>query len=135
MTVPTRRTGTAARVFLPIGYEGTPFTGTFNGGGYNIDGLTEIRADDDVDTDFYSNPATNQEYIGLFGETDGAAITDTHLTSAMIKGYMYVGGITGYMNGGTLSNSSVNTNISQPDGDCDTTRTVSGRDTVGTAVA
>jgi len=106
--------------FLPIGTDGAAFTGTLDGAGYKIDGLTEIRADDDVNTNFNTDPTTNQEYIGLFGETDGATITDTNLTSAMIKGYEYVGGIVGYMNGGTISSSSVNANVSQPDGDCTT---------------
>ncbi|HEY4161046.1 MAG TPA: choice-of-anchor U domain-containing protein [Candidatus Saccharimonadales bacterium] len=107
--------------FSPIGNDNDgPFTGTFDGAGYTIDGLTEIRADDDVSTNFGNDPADNQEYIGLFGKTDNATITNANLTSAMIKGYQYVGGLVGYMNGGSIADSSVNTNISQPDGDCTT---------------
>ncbi len=105
--------------FLPIGDNGSRFSGTLDGGGFAIDSLTEIRADEDPDTTYGTDPATNQQYVGLFGFTDSAGISDVHLTSAMIKGYQYVGGIVGYMLNSTLTDSSVNTNITSTNGDCD----------------
>ncbi len=97
--------------FVPIGSnEGSnsPFTGTLTGNGYNIDGLTQIRADDDSNTDYNSNPATNQRYVGLFGYGVGLQVTDVHLINAKIKGYEFVGGVIGYMTNGMIDNVTVN---------------------------
>lgn len=99
--------------FNPIGNDGSPFTGTFNAQGHTIDALHIIRADDDQWTDFYSDPDTNEQFVGLFGNTDNATISNLHITNSKIKGYQYVGGIIGYMNGGTLTNSTFNIGVAQ----------------------
>lgn len=94
--------------FVPIGDGDNHFVGTIDGNGYAVDGLQEVRADDDPDTTFYSDPATNQSYVGLIGYGGGVTISDLHLTNAKIKGYQYVGGLVGFMDQGTITNSSVN---------------------------
>jgi Lectin C-type domain/The GLUG motif len=94
--------------FVPIGSDSDHFIGVIDGAGYTVDGLQEIRADDDPDTTFYSDPATNQDYVGLIGYGGGVTINDLHLTNAKIKGYQYVGGLVGFMDNGTITNSSVN---------------------------
>jgi len=103
--------------FAPIGYAGDeedcPFTGTLDGAGYTIDGLTIIRADET-----YGQGGDDEENVGLIGLSNGATIKNVHLTDAMIKGYHYVGGLVGYMQGGTVTNSSVNLNITSTSSDC-----------------
>lgn len=107
--------------FIPIGDDNTHFTGTIDGNGHAVDKLHEIRADDDPSTTFYSDPATNQNYVGLIGYGGGITISDLRLTNAKIKGYQYVGGLVGFMDNGTITNSSVNAttaNNSCDPGDC-----------------
>jgi len=74
--------------YLPIGTLGTYFTGSLDGQGHVIDGLTIYRR--------YSNN------IGLFGATSNSAISNIGLTNVSIDGNSYVAGIVGYgYNGGT----------------------------------
>lgn len=96
------------RGFVPIGSDSAHFIGTIDGNDHTIDGLQEIRADDDPDTTFYDDPENNQDYVGLIGYGGGITIQDLHLTNAKIKGYQYVGGLVGFMDNGTITNSSVN---------------------------
>jgi len=82
--------------FAPIGNSTNQFSGTFDGLGHTIDGLTINR------------PSTNN-YVGLFGYTHGATINDIGLVNASISsrvpsGHNYVGGLVAYMDGGSLSN-------------------------------
>ena len=118
------------RGFTPIGYgdfkddfNNTPFTGTLNGNGFTVDNITILRADDIQYTnpyDFDDNEG-DQGYVGVFGLTNNATITDINITNSIIKGYAYVGGLIGFMQGGTLSDSSVNlgtANNSCDPGDC-----------------
>jgi len=58
--------------FSPIGNNSTKFTGSYDGDGYTINGLTIDRE------------STN--YIGLFGYTNGATIQDLGVTNVNIKG-------------------------------------------------
>ena len=70
--------------FEPIGDDTTPFTGSFNGDGYTVSDLY-INRDDD--------------YVGLFGLTDGATIENVGLTDVDIAGdgsYAVIGGLVGY---------------------------------------
>jgi hypothetical protein len=91
--------------FLPIGDSTTPYTGTFNGLGHTISNLTINR------------PTT--DHVGLFGYIGNTAeIRNVGLTNVTITGNSNVGGLTGYNNGGSISNSYV-------------TGTVSGKDYVG----
>jgi len=78
-------------VFSPIGNNSTKFTGSYDGDGYTINGLTIDRE------------STN--YIGLFGYTNGATIQDLGVTNVNIKGARWVGGLVGrVMGNSTISN-------------------------------
>ena len=92
----------------PIGTESSPFTGTFDGGGYTISGL-------------YIDGNTNN--VGLFGciGTNGTAtgtVKNVTLADSYVRGNEFVGGICGWNKGGTLQ-------------DCHNTGTVSGTTNVG----
>ena len=76
--------------FSPIGNNSTKFTGSYDGDGYTINGLTIDRE------------STN--YIGLFGYTNGATIQDLGVTNVNIKGKHYVGALVGSNEGSTISN-------------------------------
>ncbi|MFC6720682.1 GLUG motif-containing protein [Halobacteriaceae archaeon SHR40] len=63
--------------WTPIGNRSNPFTGTLDGDGYEIADLT------------INQP--NQNYVGLFGETDEARIVDLSATDADITGDQFTG--------------------------------------------
>jgi len=73
--------------FLPIGNDSLQFTGTFNGKGFIINGLYINRND----------------YVGLFGYTNGAVITDVHIVGDSISGNEHVGGLVGRNENSTIS--------------------------------
>ena len=76
----------------PLGNSTTKFTGNVNGNGYTIDGL------------FIDRPTNN--YVGLFGYTEGATIESVGLTNVDILGNAYVGGLVGYnYNSSTITDS------------------------------
>lgn len=78
-------TANGALGWLPIGGVETQFTGTFDGGGHTISGIT-IRD-------------TNQGYLGLFGMTYNASITNINLNDVDIQvsgSTSYVGALVGY---------------------------------------
>lgn len=71
--------------FVPVGTNVSPFTGTFDGNGYTIDGL--------------SAHWSGYYFIGLIGYAgSGATIYDVGLTNASVIGSYYVGGLVGYSN-------------------------------------
>jgi Leucine-rich repeat (LRR) protein len=77
----------------PIGTAYVPFSGTFDGDGYVISGLT-------INTPDYSN-------LGLFGYvSDGGTVQNLGLAGIKIVGYQhaYVGGIVGQLESGTVDN-------------------------------
>ncbi|HUH56639.1 MAG TPA: YDG domain-containing protein, partial [Rhodanobacter sp.] len=75
--------------FAPLGNSGAQFTGTFDGLGHTINGLTIDR------------PST--DYIGLFGAVGtGSAIRNLGLLGGSVTGYNYVGALIGD-NKGTIS--------------------------------
>jgi hypothetical protein len=75
----------------PIGTQDSPFTGSFDGQGFEIRGLHIDRPD--------------QNEVGLFGLVDEAGIIkDVGVVSASVTGKQYVGGVVGN-NSGTVSNS------------------------------
>lgn len=77
--------------FMPIGNSSTRFTGSFNGGGHKISGLTISRS---------SSP-----YMGLFGYSKGA-IDSLGISDCNITGYMYIGVVVGYnYSSGAINNS------------------------------
>ncbi len=75
-----------------IGTSGSPFTGTFDGGGRTISGFTHIA------------PASGN--VGLFGAVSGASaeIRDLTLTSVNVQGAQPTGGITGSLGAGLIIN-------------------------------
>lgn len=87
-------TYSAGEGWLPIAtVYSSPFTGTFDGNGYQITGLKINRSDKD--------------YQSLFGVTsETAVIRNVHLAVVEIKGRGYVGGLVGYSNG-MIENSTI----------------------------
>jgi len=72
-------------LWMPIGTETDPFSGSFDGGNYTIEGLT-------VDQD------TN--YAGLFGIiSEEAVLEDINLSDVAVEGAWYVGGLVGSCEG------------------------------------
>ncbi len=68
--------------FIPIGNSGDPFTGTFNGLGYSISGLT-------IDLPAASN-------VGLFGYTGSSSVIENvGLVGGTVSGYHNVGDLVG----------------------------------------
>jgi hypothetical protein len=94
--------------FSPIGNSSTRFTGTYNGQGHTITGLTINRP--------------SQDYVGLFGYISGsnAIVENVGLVGGSIKGNGSVGGVSG------RNYNSVN--------NCYSTGTISGNNNVGGVV-
>lgn len=90
--------------WIPLGSSVSPFTGTYDGGGYSLSGL--------------SISAAVTDNVGLFGYTSGALITAVRITSGSVVGQDNVGAIAG-----TASNSAVTNSYSAA--------SVSGRNQVG----
>ena len=85
-------TGASAnKGFVPVGNDTNKFTGQFNGQGFTVTGLYIYR------------PGT--DYAGLFGYTDGAAISNAGITGGSVTGHDYVGGLAGYNNSSAIENS------------------------------
>lgn len=82
------------REWTPIGTAEAPYTGTFNGGGYNIAGI-------------YTSPTagSNGSNVGLFGYLGTGSITNTVVIDGLICGKENVGGVAGYVFGGSITNS------------------------------
>jgi filamentous hemagglutinin family protein len=76
--------------FTPIGDSSTSFTGSFDGLGHTISGVTINMSGDRV---------------GLFGSTSNPVIRNVGLINVDITGNNYVGGLVGYNNGGSVNNS------------------------------
>ncbi|MDD6276051.1 MAG: dockerin type I domain-containing protein [Clostridia bacterium] len=86
--------------WTPIGTADNPYTGNFNGGGYNIAGVyTTVTSGDDG-----SN-------VGLFGNVSGGAILNTIVVDGLIVGIENVGGIVGSMSNGIINNCCSNSDI------------------------
>jgi hypothetical protein len=85
--------------FAPIGINGNPFTGRYDGGGFAISGLTIDRPINDV---------------GLFGVMgSGASIENVALNDADITGNRRVGGLVGFNNNdGSINNSHATGSVS-----------------------
>ncbi|MCI0498759.1 MAG: hypothetical protein L0Y36_03630 [Planctomycetales bacterium] len=85
------------------GFQGTAFTGSFEGNNHRIYDLT-----------IYSS--TGRDYLGLFGYTDNAHINNIGIERITItaagSGSSYVGGLAGYQDHGVVSHSHVSGLIS-----------------------
>ncbi|MBR5677065.1 MAG: hypothetical protein IKX20_02895, partial [Paludibacteraceae bacterium] len=80
----------ATLAWTPIGNKALPYTGTFDGNGCTIKGLTIDSADN---------------YIGLFGYVgEGGCVQNVNLEGGSIKGNYCVGGVAGEIYKGTVSN-------------------------------
>jgi len=78
--------------FEPIGSEGEPFTGTFDGRGCSISNLT-------IDM-------PNRDNVGLFGHTaEGAIIENVAILNINVTGQSQVGGLIGHADGTEVANS------------------------------
>ncbi|SVB73272.1 uncharacterized protein METZ01_LOCUS226126, partial [marine metagenome] len=76
--------------FTSIGNSSTKFTGSYEGGGYTINGLNINR------------PSTN--YTGLFGYTIGSTIKDLGVINVNIAGADRTGGLAGWIKSNTTIN-------------------------------
>jgi len=80
--------GTSYLGFDPVGEDGNPFTGTFDGAGHVITGLRISRS--------------TESDVGLFGYAGGATITDVALENVGISGDLDVGALVGHSCLGTV---------------------------------
>ncbi len=81
----------------PIGTQEVPFTGTFDGNGHAIKGLTVM-----------ASSSQNRVYAGLFGYVSGTVqdiglLTGTILAEASGPIAVYAGSVAGLLDGGTVS--------------------------------
>ncbi len=74
--------------FVPIGHQGHPFSGNFDGHGFVVKGIT----------------INSSSEIGLFGCTDGATINDIGIEDADLNSSSYIGGVVGYSNNTLITN-------------------------------
>lgn len=77
------------------------FTGSFDGNGYRIFDLYIDRPDTD--------------YVGLFGYTDDAVLSDVGVVDADVSGVDYIGALVGDKRGGTISESYTTGDVSGDD--------------------
>ena len=85
--------------WTPIGTESQPYTGTFDGNGKTITGLTVTGSD---------------RYTGLFGFIKGT-VKNVVLTEINITSGTFVGGVAGWSFGGNIENCSVSGSVSGSD--------------------
>ncbi len=84
--------------FSPIGNFTNKFTGTYNGGGYTLSGLTIVTPDD--------------SFVGLFGVADSASFDQVSLVDVSITGNNSVGGLIGFLqNRGSVTSSNTSGTI------------------------
>jgi len=78
--------------YNPIGnYFDTPFSGVFDGKGFKVSNLT----------------CTMNEFcdhVGLFGFAEGATLRNLGVENVYLAGDIYVGGLAGYLSGGSITN-------------------------------
>jgi len=78
--------------FVPVGTSAEHFTGSLNGAGYVINGLRINRP--------------TLDYVGLIGYAgSGSSISNLGLVGGAVTGQLYVGGLVGYNDGGTITQS------------------------------
>jgi len=91
--------------FDPAGDDTTQFAGTFEGNSYTITGLTINRSGED--------------FVGLFGYTNGATIQNVGLVGGSITGNQQVGGLVGYnYNQSSIDNSYATGSVTATGTDC-----------------
>ena len=80
--------------WTPIGTEDHPFTGSFDGDGHTVNGLTITNS--------------SSSFQGLFGYTIGATIRDVYLSNVYIVGSSRTGALVGYCYSFSNHNSLIN---------------------------
>lgn len=80
------------RSWTPIGKESARFYRTFDGNNHTISGL------------YYDNSDPIGKMIGLFGYINGGTVQNVGVIDSYINGFEFVGGISGYMLKGTITN-------------------------------
>lgn len=88
--------------FEPIGSYSDPFTGSFDGGGYDIKNLKINRQ--------------SRSYTGLFGNVKDSLLIDVGLSNVDVQGKSYVGGLVGSIDQSTILNSHVEGEVMGLDG-------------------
>lgn len=88
--------------YTPVGDNATPFTGTFDGQHNVITNLTV---------------ATAGLYVGVFGYTNNATISNVRIEDSSFSGQSTVGSIVGYAGGSTLSYISADTVVTSATND------------------
>lgn len=106
--------------FLPIGNPGAQFTGSFDGAGYTISGLTINRSGTPyvglfgwVNTSYTIqrvgltdvNIVSSSYGGGIAGAMENGTIDQVYTTGSVLTASHYTGGIVGYFYGGSLTNS------------------------------
>ncbi len=106
--------------FVPVGDASTRFTGTLDGHGYTISGLTIDRSDEDFVGLFGHIQNATIENVGvvdgdvagkssvgmLVGSTEqGSTITNSFSTGSVVGSASFVGGLVGYSLGSVISDS------------------------------
>lgn len=86
--------------WTPIGTSESPYTGTFNGAGYNIAGIYTT-----------TDAGTNGTYVGLFGYVGAGSISGVVLIDGLICGKENVGGVVGFLTGGSVTNCLCNSEV------------------------
>jgi sugar lactone lactonase YvrE len=82
-------------------FDGTVFTGVFDGAGYVISNLT------------IDDAGASNDFLGLFGKIDGSSvqIKNLALVDVNVSGDSFVASLAGYNNQGTISNCYANGNV------------------------
>lgn len=83
--------------WTPIGNGATMFTGSFDGCGYEILGLSLSRA--------------STYYTGMFGYANAATLSRIHLRNINMRGFIYAGGLVGVLTSGKMNNCSATGSI------------------------
>ena len=83
-------TGTLFRSWTPIGTTSYYYQGTFDGQNHTISGLYFNNTSS-------SNYPSGGQFIGLFGYTYNAKISNVGVTDTYFNGYRYIGGIVGWV--------------------------------------
>lgn len=90
--------------FEPVGTDSDPFTGSLDGNGYTITGLSIERTD------------SSDVGIGLFGHAEEAVVSNLTFEGATIEGYWRVGTLVGWSRGSVFTDITVDATVHSTDG-------------------
>jgi len=112
--------------FAPIGNSNTPFSGSFNGNGHTISNLTiDLPSQNDVglfgvtavtsvieNVGLVNDSVAGDSYVGALVGKLGGAISTSYVTGTSNGRGKYIGGLAGYNNHGSVSNSYASGSVS-----------------------